>query len=185
MLEKNSCELFSSGLKGAETAFGEMAAKYGVKSTVFTFDGHPAALSGGDNVVTLSDEDLGRGNISMEIVSKMMNRNYYQAEKIRKVLQVLFHAVNKGHQVFAVGAILEDNTVKGGTGWAVELAKLFNRPLSVFDQDKGEWFSWKDGAWQQEAPAISFTTFVGSGTRNLNEKGQKAIEDLFAKAFGS
>lgn len=183
MLDKDKCGLFSSGLKGAEAFFGEMAEKLGVKETVFTFEGHQTARSHTDNVVVLSEEELRRGDISMEIVSKMMNRSYYSSQKIRKVLQTLFHVVNKGHQVFVVGKILDDGTVKGGTGWAAELAKLFNRPLSVFDQDDGKWFAWAEDAWQERIPAIEFNTFVGSGTRNLSESGRKAIEDLMVEAF--
>ena len=82
-------------------------------------------------------------------------------------------------------AILDDNTVKGGTGWAVELAKLFNRPLSVYDQAKDHWYTWKQGAWVQENPKISHDTFVGSGTRNLSENGRQAINRLFEEAFGA
>ena len=115
----------------------------------------------------------------------MMNRTYYGAQKIRKVLQTLFHVVNKGHQVFVIGTILDDATVKGGTGWAAELAKLFNRPLSVFDQEKGEWYSWLEGAWQASSPKIEFNSFVGSGTRNLTDAGRKAVEDLMNEAFAA
>ncbi len=182
-MDKNTCELFSSGLKGAESFFGEMAEKLGVKETVFTFDGHNIARSQAQNVIVLSEEELKRGDISMEIISTMMNRTYYGAKKIRKVLQTLFHVVNKGHQVFVVGTILDDATVKGGTGWAAELAKLFNRPLSVFDQAEGKWFSWQEGAWQENSPKIEFNSFVGSGTRNLTDSGRKAIEDLMNEAF--
>jgi hypothetical protein len=184
MLVKDDCELFSSGLKGSEAAFGEIADKYGVKETVFTFEDHNIARAQAGNVIVLSDDDLGRGDISMEIVSTMMNRTYYESKKIRKVLQALFHVVNRGHQVFVVGTILDDGTVKGGTGWAAELAKLFNRPLSVFDQEEEKWFSWLEGAWQEKAPKIEFDSFVGSGTRNLSEAGRQAIEDLFEQAFG-
>ena len=113
----------------------------------------------------------------------MMNRTYYETEKIRKVLQTIFHMVNKGHQVFVVGTILEDDSVKGGTGWAVELAKLFNRPLHVYDQGKKQWFSWKNGAWQEDLPLITYSTFVGSGTRYLNDDGIAAIARLFADSF--
>ena len=100
-------------------------------------------------------------------------------------MQTIFHMVNKGHQVFVIGTILEDNTVKGGTGWAVELAKLFNRPLSVYDQAKEGWYSWQQGAWVQDSPKIEHETFVGSGTRNLSENGSKAIEKLFEETFGT
>jgi hypothetical protein len=75
--------------------------------------------------------------------------------------------------------------VKGGTGWGVELAKLFNRPTSVYDQDRRGWFSWKNNQWVAETPVISNNTFVGTGTRNLTDDGCKAIEALFVSSFGS
>jgi hypothetical protein len=135
--------------------------------------------------VVLSDDDLRRGDISMEIASRMMNRTYYETEKIRKVLQAIFHMVNKGHQVFVIGTILEDKSVKGGTGWAVELAKLFNRPLHVFDQGQEKWFTWTEGNWQEDTPKIAYDTFVGSGTRYLSDAGRAAIEQLFADSLSS
>lgn len=182
MLAKEKCILYSGGLKGAETAFGEAAEKWSVREVNFCFAGQKTNRR--MNQVVLNDNELKRGDISMELVSKMMNRTYYETEKIRKVLQTIFHMVNKGHQVFVVGTILEDNTVKGGTGWAVELAKLFNRPLSVYDQEKENWYTWKQGSWVQDRPKIEHETFVGSGTRNLSEKGKEAINNLFADAFG-
>ncbi len=139
MLEKEKCTLFSGGLKGSESAFGEAAEKNGINEVNFSFDGH--RIEREKNVRVLSEDDLGRGDISMELVSKMMGRNYYETNKIRKVLQTIFHMVNMGHQVFVVGTIQDDKTVKGGTGWAVEVAKLFNRPLHVFGQVKKQWFT--------------------------------------------
>ncbi len=183
-MKKENLAVFTSGLKGAEAAFGEEAAKWGCKESVLTFDGHQIARTDAADVVTLEEDELQRGNISMEIVSQMMSRTYYESEKIRKVLQVIFHVVNKGHQVFVIGTILDDSTVKGGTGWAVELAKLFNRPLSVFDQAQEKWFSWQNGSWQEAEPKIEFDTIACSGTRNLTDTGRTAIADLFESAFG-
>lgn len=183
MLAKENCTLYSGGLKGAETAFGEAAEKWSVKEVNFCYSGQKTNRQ--EHLVILSEKELKRGDISMELVSKMMSRAYYETDKIRKVLQTIFHMVNKGHQVFVIGTILADNTVKGGTGWAAELAKLFNRPLAVYDQEKENWYCWKQGVWVQETPKIEHETFVGSGTRNLSAKGKKAIDDLFAAAFGS
>lgn len=179
-MEAAQCTLYSGGLKGAETVFGETAEKYSVNEVIFTFEGHK--LSREKNVRVLSKEDLERGNISMELASKMLNRTYYETDKIRKVLQTIFHLVNSGYQVFVIGSIQEDGSVKGGTGWAVQLAKMFNRPLHVFDQPAGKWFTWKEG-WQEDSPRIQYDTFVGSGTRYLNEAGRTAIEKLFEDSF--
>lgn len=179
-MEAAQCTLYSGGLKGAETVFGETAEKYSVNEVIFTFEGHK--LSREKNVRVLSKEDLERGNISMELASKMLNRTYYETDKIRKVLQTIFHLVNSGYQVFVIGSIQEDGSVKGGTGWAVQLAKMFNRPLHVFDQPAGKWFTWKEG-WQEDSPRIQYETFVGSGTRYLNDAGRTAIEKLFEDSF--
>lgn len=181
-MKSEESTLYHGGLKGAESLFGEMAEKYGVNEVVLTFEGHK--LNRERNLVVLGETDLQRGDISMEIASRMMNRTYYETEKIRKVLQTIFHMVNRGHQVFVVGTILDDKSVKGGTGWAVELAKLFNRPLHVFDQNSNSWFTWTDGDWKQDSPTIRYTTFVGSGTRYLSDEGHAAIEKLFADSFG-
>ena len=182
MMQPEQCTLYSGGLQGAEAAFGEAAEKWGVKEVIYTFPGK--SISRAKNLTVLSDSELVRGDISMELASKMMGRNYYEAEKIRKVLQTIFHMVNSGHQIFVVGTIQEDNTVKGGTGWAVELGKLFNRPLSVFDQDRSRWYTWKEGAWVEDLPKVEHDTFVGTGTRNLTDAGKQAIADLFTRSFG-
>ena len=179
-MERTHCTLYSSGLKGAEATFGEEAEKYGVNEVVYSFESHK--LSREKNVIVLDQEELERGDISMELASRMLNRTYYETEKIRKVLQTIFHMVNSGHQVFVVGSIQEDGSVKGGTGWAVELAKMFNRPLHVFDQPQKKWFTWRN-EWQEDSPKIEYDTFVGSGTRYLNDAGRDAIGKLFADSF--
>lgn len=179
-MDPKNCTLYSSGLKGAETAFGEAAEKYEVTEVVYTFENHKLARD--KNTVMLSQEELERGDISMELASRMMNRTYYETDKIRKVLQTIFHMVNSGHQVFVVGTIQEDGSVKGGTGWAVELAKMFNRPLHVFDQKTEKWHTWKNG-WVEDTPLIKYDTFVGSGTRYLSDAGRHAIDKLFTDSF--
>ena len=75
-------------------------------------------------------------------------------------------------------------TVKGGTGWGVELAKLFNRPINVYDQERKGWFAWKNNQWVAEIPKIEDPTFMGTGTRNLTDDGRKAIQALFENSFG-
>jgi hypothetical protein len=183
MVDKKKYTLYSGGLKGAESTFGEAAEQWGIKEVAYTFAGNKIARD--KNALLLSKDELKRGDISMELVSKMMNRTYYHTDKIRKVLQIIFHMVNNGHQVFVIGSIQPNNTVKGGTGWAVELAKLFNRPLSVYDQPQKQWFSWRENSWRKDAPKIIHETFVGTGTRELSEDGRQAIFRLFEETFGA
>ena len=77
-----------------------------------------------------------------------MHRRYTDSPMIRKVLQTLWYQVNNGQEIYVVGVILEDGTVRGGTGWGAEFAKLCNKPLFVFDQDKDGWFEWTGDDWK-------------------------------------
>ncbi len=173
--------LYSGGHKGTEAEFGKNAEISGIREVTFTFEGHD--LSRDASLTHLDDEALRAGDISMEIVSKHMGRRYASAEKIRKVIQSIYHMVNSSEQVFAVGWIQEDETVKGGTGWGVELAKMFHKPVSVFDQDKNLWYSWSDSHWKEDVPVINTKSFCGTGTRNLTPQGIDAIKELFERSF--
>lgn len=173
--------LYSGGARGAEAAFGQAAEAHGVAEVNFTFPGHH--IQRAVNTRLLTAEDLGKGDVSMAEVSKRLGRDYSTRPWMRQILQSIWHQVNTGYQVFIVGMIQEDGTVKGGTGWAGELAKMFNRPLHVFDQEKARWFSWKNDRWIEDLPTIAHKAVCGTGTRNLTRFGGEAIQDLFARSF--
>ena len=173
--------LYSGGHRGAEAEFGKLAEKYGVKEVNFSFEGN--VLDRDVGMRLLNQEELEKGNISMDIVSTRLGRSFSKGNRIRKVIQSIFHMVNSGYQIFTVGWILPDKTVKGGTGWGVELGKLFNRPIFVYEQDREAWFSWVENDWQMVTPVIHHKTFSGTGTRNLTEDAAQAMKDLFERSF--
>lgn len=175
--------LYSGGAQGAEAEFGRQAEKYGIQEVNFTFEGHKIDRERG--VRPLTAEELMRKDVSLEYVSKLLSRRFTNAQMMRNVLQIIMYQVECGHEVFVVGAIQEDGTVKGGTGWGAEFAKLCNKPLFVFDQDKDAWFTWENNAWAAASdPVITHHHFTGTGTRFLEENGRKAIAVLFARSFG-
>ncbi len=180
-LDPRKMRFYSGGHQGAEAAFGQQAESYGIREINFVYPGQVVERRRG--LTVLGPEALKKGAISMEIVSLRMGRTFSREAEIRKVLQTIFHMVNMGHQVLSVGWIQPDGTVKGGTGWAVELGKWFNRPLSVFDLGQNRWFSWQASAWQPDKPLISHPTFTGTGTRHLCARGNQAIADLFLRTF--
>ena len=182
MATAKKAKLISGGHKGAEAEFGRAAKRHGITQTTLSFKGH--AMEWPVNVKVMTAAELAAGDVSMQIVSKHMGRTYHEAALIRRVFQSLYHMVNGAYQVFAIGWIQPDNTVKGGTGWGVELAKLFNRETWVYDQEKNAWFRWADGRWNEGAPKIEARPFAGTGTRNLSESGRAAIEALFTDSFG-
>ena len=181
------CILFSGGAPGAEAAFGACAERHGVEEVNFTFEGHRMARHRGVRV--LNHEELQAGDVSLEYVSRLMHRRYTDAPTIRRVLQTLWYQVNHGQELYVIGAILPDGTVRGGTGWGAEFGKLCNKPLFVFDQEKDSWFQWTGEAWEARtgsaAPVITHPHFTGTGTRTLVANGRAAIEQLFERSFKS
>ena len=184
-MNPSDCILFSGGAPGAEATFGAMAERHGVEEVHFTFDGHKIERHRGVRV--LNHEELLTGDVSLNYVSRLMHRRYTEGPTLRKVLQTLWYQVNNGQEIYVIGSILEDGTVRGGTGWGAEFAKLCNKPLFVFDQDHDAWSRWTGDEWATldaaSAPVITHPHFTGTGTRTLRENGARAIEGLFRRSF--
>ena len=179
------CILFSGGAPGAEAQFGDCAERHGVEEVNFTFDGHKIERHRG--VRMLNHEELLAGDVSLAYVSRLMHRRYTEGPTLRKILQTLWFQVNNGQEIYVIGSILEDGTVRGGTGWGAEFAKLCNKPLFVFDQDRDRWFQWAASDWQPlsaaHPPVVTHPHFTGTGTRHLADNGKRAIDELFARSF--
>ena len=182
MLNPKQCVLYSGGAAGTEQFFGSLAESWGIEEVNYSFEGHPIERNRGVRVLT--SEELALKDVSLTYVSKLMNREYTRAPIFRKVLQSICWQVSSGEQIIVVGAIQPDDTVKGGTGWGAEFAKICNKPLLVFDQPRGTWFSWQKDSWNEvEKPVIEHAHFAATGTRFLEDNGRIAIQDLFARSF--
>ena len=167
-MNKQDCILFSGGAKGSEAAFGAIAEEHGIEEVNFSFEGHSIERQRGLRV--LNHEELLRGDVSLEYVSRLMNRRYTETPTLRKLLQSIWYQVNSGQEIYVIGEILEDN-----------------KPLYVFDQKQSCWFNWKQTDWEKNAennlPIISHSHFSGSGTRFLEDNGRNAISELFRRSF--
>lgn len=187
MLKRDEVILFSGGAAGAEEAFGACAESFGIEEVNFSFDGHKPARVRGLRV--LNHEELAAGEVSLAYVSKLMNRRYPDTPTFRKILQSIWYQINNGQEIYVIGSIQPDHTVRGGTGWGAEFAKLCNKPLFVFDQDRTTWFRWDGEAatWLPQVgssePVIQHMHFTGTGTRLLQPEARQAITDLFTRSF--
>jgi len=174
--------LVSGGATGAECAFGEAAERWGLAEINLTFLGHQQARTRGAR--HLSDKELRQGAVSMVYVNRRLERGWDRDGPMSRVVQAQWHLVSLVRQLFVVGTIRQDGTVTGGTGWSVELAKRWNRPVWVFCQTRGQWHCWNGVTWAADEPVIETTAIGGTGTRHLTEAGRAAIEGLFARSFG-
>jgi hypothetical protein len=174
--------LLSGGAPGAESEFGACAERWGLREINFTFAGRGMERQRG--VQILSEPDLLLGDVSSAYLRQQMHRTYPDTASFRKVLQLIWHEVSTAGEVFVVGLIQPDGTVRGGTGWAAELAKHWGKPVFVFDQERRSWFRWDGDDWVSCAPpTVDRRRFCGTGTRFLTEAGRAAIGELFERSF--
>jgi hypothetical protein len=180
----SSFTLLAIGSAGAEEEFGACAERWGVQEVNFTFGGrHELARTRG--LVELSEDELEVGEVSAAYLKAHLHRTWADSAELRRVLQAIWHQVSSVGEVFSVGAVNPDKTAHGGTGWAVELARHWGKPVHLFDQDRKGWFRWDERDWIAEAPpAITRARFAGAGTRSLSDDGRAAIRALFERTFG-
>ena len=121
-MKTDACVLFSGAAGGAESAFGAAAESRHIDEVNFTFEGHNDARTRGIRVLT--HEELRHGDVSLSYVSNLMHRRYPDTPLFKMVLQSIWHQVNNGQEIYVIGKILDDLTVKGGTGWGAEFADV-------------------------------------------------------------
>jgi hypothetical protein len=182
--DPRSFRLHSGGARGAEAEFGICAERWGLQEVNYSFEGHKLRERE-RGVVMLGPAELEKGDFSLVYVSRRLGRVLSEIPLVRNVLQTIWHQINAASQVFVVGAIQDDGTVRGGTGWGAELARLWKKPLFVFDQQRGKWSRWTGSAWEEAIlPVITSESFAGLGTQNLTNEGKAAIQELFLRSFG-
>ncbi|BDG01515.1 hypothetical protein [Anaeromyxobacter oryzae] len=177
--------LLASASSGAEEEFGVCAERWGVREVNFTFGGR-RGIARTRGLVELSEDELRIGEVSAAYVKTHMHRAFPDSAELRRVLQAIWHQVSTAGEVFSVGAVNADKTAHGGTGWAVELARHWGRPVHLFDQERKRWLRWDERDWVDVAPpAITHERFAGAGTRSLSDDGRAAIRALFERSFGA
>src|SRR6188768_200332 len=131
----------------------------------------------GQQKVTLAARKMGRIEHNHQVRNTKLIRNWSQ--------------VKYADAIFAVGTIVEPGSViehgkraanwqvKGGTGYAVQMAIDAGKPVYVFDQNKKHWFKYKNGEFFVTETPILTKNFAGIGTRQLNIAGEKAIDDVY------
>lgn len=176
--------LISGGARGAEATFGSCAERWGLKETHYSFDGHPFRERD-RGVLVLDDSELKKGDFSLVYASHRLGRPLSEIPNIKRILQTVWHQITAASEVFVIGSLQDNGTVRGGTGWGPELARLWSKPVAVFDQEKGSWFRWDATQWVKlDAPTIERRQFAGIGTTSLTTEGARAIRELFERTFG-
>jgi len=177
----------SGGAQGADFYFENFGNKFHVRTIAYSYKTpfHNSLLK-----KELTEQEFFEGCEKIEIANVALNRFKYQ--HMLKLLARNWFQVKYSDEVFAVGSIKSRKGniqfLKGGTGWAVQMAIDRGIPVYVYDQDQLRWFSWSYALKMFQVcvdnPIITKKNFTGIGTRRINLFGINAIEDLYERSFG-
>ena len=196
--------LHSGGAIGADFAWGNIGASYGVSGKHYfdatdTREGKRPPY--GNTPIT--DEDRTIGERKAFHAGKTMGRLGSRAQKVADPLLIRdWNQVKNSDMVVAIAqkfdmpgdkfsnksddervALVQQ--VSGGTGWAVQMAISEGKPVFVFNQADGKWYMNFMGVWKYaEAPVLS-SDFAGIGTRGINAAGEAAIRECYEKTVAS
>jgi hypothetical protein len=182
----------SGGADGADITWEEIGLEYGVKTNAYSFEGHKQSSK---SPVVLTKEQLNEGDAHVREANKKLKRNFpSRSEYVDNLLRRNWFQVKNSDAVFAIGNLKDDNTVDGGTGWAVQMAIDSNKPLHVYDQKTNSWYeySYTNKKFVKTGTPILTNNFAGIGTRGekikgkyvLDEKSIQAIRNVYEKTFG-
>ena len=183
-LKDNTYINHSGGAYGSDFNWGNVGEKYGVESKHYYGEGSKTPFGN----TPVSDSDLKEADSHLEKANKTLNRRFPTSkEYVNNLLRRNWQQVKNSDAIFAVSTIADNNTVNGGTGWAVQMAIDNNKPVHVFDQDKGKWYeyNYSTKSWNETDTPTLTKNFAGIGTRKLNDAGKKAIEEVYKKTFES
>lgn len=175
----------SGGAAGADYYFETLGNDFHVKTIAYSYK---TKHHYSENKKELSQAEFHEGCQMVERANQTLRRFRYQ--RMKNLLARNWFQVKNADEIFAIGSIKrqkEIQFVKGGTGWAVQMAIDSNKPVFVFDQNEARWYYWdfykKDFLVYEQEPRITSSNFAGIGTRKINMFGIQAIENLYQKTF--
>ena len=177
----------SGGAEGADTVFELTCEEYEIKTITYSFPTHKSTSK---NLKILTRQELVEGFQHIQIAAKSLNRNTLSSSPyVCALLARNWFQVKNSEAVFAIGEFEPKkmgifSRVKGGTGWAVQMAIDNNKEVYIFEQNENKWFYFYkalDGLNKfipcTNIPKLTLN-FAGIGTRKINDNGIQAIIDL-------
>lgn len=187
----------SGGALGSDTVWDKIGREFGVNNHRHYYAGN--ITPNGNTEVTIEDYEEGRYESA-----RAAKRNFgyeYATMKDGRLIRN-WSQVKYAESVFAIGKIVQageslfpkqlndtrralEQSVTGGTGYAVGMAKNHKKPIFVFDQDRNSWFSWNYSSENFDPCEVPVLTrnFAGIGTREIRDNGISAIREVYRKTI--
>lgn len=183
----SGCEAFdadnlclSGGAAGSDLQWGMCAGRAGHGVIHWSFARH-RTFAPREEVVILTERQLHEADPFLVEANKTLHRTVpFNKPHIMNLLRRDYFQVQWSNRVYVVSTVDRDDTVKGGSGWAVQMF-LDRKPdgeVYLFDQKAGRWLSWQAGWAVILTPPKPFGIWAGIGARDLLLNGKEAIRAL-------
>ena len=212
VLDKFKTIMYSGGAEGADQFFAKHLAKKDKTAIIhYTFGAHEWKIADAKGFKeVLKPKDLNLANKMVEKAARELKKETPTGDYKLNLLRRNWYQIKHSEAVYAVGKVedgsgkesykgakdaldpsLRNKAVRGGTGWAIEMAKAQKirkgMPIYVYDQYVKSWYKYnhKSGFFDtiKGMPPKPPRQFAGIGTRALNKAGEAAIEQLITKGF--
>jgi len=193
-LDLSNIVCHSGGADGSDFYFETIGAEFGVKTRAYSYK---TKTHKSPNKIEISDADFSEGVEAIKKANKTLMR--FGIEKYINLLARNWAQVKYSDEIFAIGTIIEPGKkgargynkskyqiVDGGTGWAVQMAIDNEKVVYVFDQKRNNWFRWSytsESFISCDVPRINSQNFAGIGTREIEQNGILAIQEVYKLTF--
>lgn len=217
--EAKNYTLYSGGAEGSDTMWGEIGAEYGLGTINHYYHGQKSKYNAPNGNVAISQEDYEEGRVEVAKAAKVMYNYPHKAMRDPRLIRN-WSQVKYADAIFAIGNLITEGTkfsesghngktddrvaavdqVAGGTGYAVTMATLHNKPVYVFNQREWKhkdgtvaykantwyYYDYQAGTFWEYGDIPTLTkNFAGIGTsKQLSDAGIQAIRDAYEKTFG-
>lgn len=175
--------IHSGGALGADHAFGALGSNYGVDTNHYYY-GEAGKPTYGTHPIT--QLEYVQGMIMVNKAAKLLNktpgsvmpllaRNWMQVRNADVVVAVSsFELDSKGNNT---------SKVEGGTGWAVAMAEIIDKPVLLYNMPDGLWYeSGTDSATGKRVfTAVKGTPKLPEGTKDIAGIGTRSVEYEYGK----
>lgn len=171
-----TAEFYSGAADGADTVWGTKARELGIKVKDYT-------IKDWDKLPSEWKEKLDK--IYKEVVSRLGRRELPIDTPKGKLVRRDMMQAEKADAIFAVSSIGSNGLVNGGTGYATTRGIIRGIPVYVFDQVEEVWKVWDGDKFIKTTQPTLTNNAAVIGTREINEAGVKAIEDILKSTIES
>jgi len=182
--------IISGGADGVYLEAERFARDFGLPVQIFIQPCHPRSKY----LSPLTHSQLGEAIPITNQVSNRLNKPLSNPVNLQYIHRN-YHVVKQAEMVLAFTSFQpESNLCFGGTGWAVEMAKLLNKILYVYDVEHNTWFWYNHQqdlfyACDQSEDQFALLTFLPNtaivGIRNINDfpDALLELEDTFKSSL--